>query len=397
MNFDEFLDDITSNDELKLLVVKKKTSALTADEHLATKFHEINEFISANGNEPKPDMANVTEYMLHQRLNSIRSNELHCDALREHDVHSLLPDKFSASEPVQIIEEPKTIDDLMSNDPLGLLNNDSLGIFKMKNVPKSIDMPSKIASRKRCKDFEKFESLFKSCHADLDSDEKEQVKFTGEQQIQKGQFFVLHGVMCYVVDMEERVKKNGKVNAKLHLIFENGTESNMLLRSLATELYKDETGRRIMPKSENALDNMLGISDDDQTSGYIYILQSLSKNEEIKSIKNLYKIGYSRGSVEKRIANAANEPTYLMAPVHIVASFQCFNLNTQKFENLLHTFFGSACLDIEIVDGQGKPCRPREWFSAPIKAIEMAIILLINKEIVSYRFDVSSGEVIEKD
>lgn len=202
--------------------------------------------------------------------------------------------------------------------------------------------------------------------------------------------------MCYVADMEDRVKKNGKVNAKLHLIFENGTESNMLLRSLATELYKDETGRRVMPKAENALDSMLGIKDDDQASGYIYILRSLSESPDIKALKNLYKIGYASTSVEKRIANAKNEPTYLMASVQHVSSYKCFNMNAQKFENLLHTFFGKACLDIEVADADGKLCRPREWFIAPLKAIEMAIQLMINQEIVDYRYDIESQQVIER-
>jgi len=349
-------------------------------------------------------MANVPEFMLNQRLNAIRDNAEQCAALNDFDSHGLLP-----AAPLPEVAEPegeyavepepkeiKSLDDIFSDDALGLLDDGAESIFTMKHVPKSIDMPSKIAKRKRCKDFEQYEDLFKACHADLKSGEREQHKFTGEQQIKQGQFFVLHGVMCFVADMKERVKKNGKVNAKLHLIFENGTESNMLLRSLATELYKDETGRRILSKSENALNEMLGIKEVDQATGYIYILQSLSSNPDISSIQNLYKIGYSTTSVAKRIANASKEPTYLMAPVYHVSSYKCFNLNTQKFENLLHTFFGKACLDIEVADSDAKLCKPREWFIAPLKAIEMAIQLLINGEIVNYRYDLASEEIVER-
>lgn len=404
MELDEFLDFATANDKLGLLTVKAKISTPTADEHLVAKFNEINEFITANGREPEADMANVPEFMLNQRLNAIRDNVEQCSALKQLDSHGLLP-----SVPLQELADPaaeyavvheskeiESIDDIFSDDALGLLDDGAQSIFKMKHVPKSIDMPGKIAKRKRCKDFEQYEDLFKTCYADLKSGEREQHKFTGEQQIRQGQFFVLHGVICYVADMEDRVKKNGKVNAKLHLIFENGTESNMLLRSLATELYKDETGRRVMPKSENALDEMLGIKEDDQASGFIYILQSLSSNPEISSIKNLYKIGYATTSVEKRIANASKEPTYLMANVNHVSSYKCFNMNAQKFENLLHTFFGKACLDIEVADSDGKLCKPREWFIAPLKAIEMAIQLMINGEIVSYRYDLVSEEIVER-
>lgn len=405
MDLDEFLDFVSANDEMGLLKTKTKTNAPTADEHLLAKFNEINEFVAANNREPEADIANVPEFMLHQRLNAIRFNAEQSAALSEFDTHGLLPSppilEVAESEAdYQVDREPREIeslDDIFSDDALGLLDDGDDSIFKMKHVPSGIEMPNKIATRKRCKDFDQYEKLFKACHVDLKSGEREQHKFTGEQQIQQGQFFILNGVMCYVADMEERVKKNGKVNAKLHLIFENGTESDMLLRSLATELYKDEAGRRILPKAEDALDGMLGINDDDQASGYIYILQSLSTNPNIKGIQNLYKIGYATTSVEKRIANAENEPTYLMAPVHHVSSYKCFNMNTQKFENLLHTFFGSACLDIEVADADGKVCKPREWFIAPLEAIEMAIQLLINREIVYYRFDTTVGEVVPRD
>lgn len=407
MELDEFLDFVSANDELGLLKVKAKTSVPTADEHLLSKFKEINDFVLANGREPLADMANVPEFMLHQRLSSIRNNANQCVSLNPFDIHGLLPAPsllevaepsagYAVSEPAPESKEINSLDDIFSDDALGLLDDGPDSIFKINHVPKTINMPDKVARRKRCKDFEQFEPLFKQCHQDIKTGEKIQHPFTGEQQIQKGQFFILNGVMCYVSDMGKREKKNGKINAKLHLIFENGTESDMLLRSLATELYKDETGRRVLPKNDDALDEMLGIKGDDQATGYIYILKSLSTNSEIKSIKDLYKIGYATSSVEKRIANAEKEPTYLMAPVHHVSSYKCFNMNTQKFENLLHTFFGKACLDIQVADNDGKLCKPREWFIAPLKAIEMAIQLLINGEIVHYRYDLVSERVIER-
>lgn len=392
MELDEFLDFVSANDELGLLKVKAKTSAPTADEHLLAKFTEINDFISANNREPQADMANVPEFMLHQRLSAIRANEEQYEALRPCDIHNVLPElvlqvaepkaKYQVEPEVEEPAEINSLDDIFSDDALGLLDSDEDSIFTMRHVPKSMDMPDKMARRKRCEDFDQYEALFKACHADLTAGEREQHQFTGEQQIQKGQFFILHGVMCYVADMGEREKKNGKVNARLHLIFENGTESDMLLRSLATELYKDETGRRILAKAEDALDSMMGIAEDDQATGYIYILQSLSTNPDIRVINNLYKIGYATNSVEKRIANAEKEPTYLMAKVHHLSSYKCFNMNAQKFENLLHTFFGKACLDIEVADSNGKMCKPREWFVAPLKAVEMAIQLLINLSLI---------------
>ena len=409
MELDEFLDFVSENDELGLLAVKVKTSAPTADEHLLAKFNEINEFVSLNGKEPTADMSDISEFMLSQRLNAIRINAEQCAALSEFDVHGLLPvnpvDQVADdaaecrvdAEPEPEPKEIESLDDIFSDDALGLLDDDADSIFTIKNIPIEKEMPDKFSKRKKCKNFDEYKSLFVQCHSDLETGERVTQRFSGEQQIQAGQFFILHGVMCYVVSVGEREKKNGKVNARLHLIFENGTESDMFLRSLATELYKEETGRRILPKSEYAVDGMLGIKEEDQATGHIYILKSISNNPDISSIKNLYKIGYATTSVEKRIANAEKEPTYLMAPVHHVSSYVCYNMNAQKFENLLHTFFGSACLDIEVADINGRLCKPREWFIAPLASIEMAIQLLINGEIIHYKYDLDSEEVVERD
>ena len=400
MNIDEWLDFVEGDDELGLLKEKAKAKKPTADETLVNGFNEICDFVTANGKEPTENRANVSELMLFKRLSSIRGNDKQSHALIDFDIHGLLPITQQVAEPSAEykVEQRKieSIDDIFDDDDLGLLDDDADSIFTIRNVPKTIDMPSRVAKRKRCKDFEKYEPLFKQCHDELKDGEREALQFTGEQQIQKGQYFILHGIMCYVSDMGEREKKNGKINARLHLIFENGTESDMLLRSLATELYKDETGRRVMPKLASSIDELAGITEDDQATGYIYILQSLSENLDIKDEVDLYKIGYSTTSIEKRIANAAKEPTYLMAPVKIVAGYQCYNMNAQKFENLIHTFFGKACLDIEIADERGQLCRPREWFIAPLKSIEMAIQLLINGEIVHYRYDKAQQDVVER-
>jgi len=249
---EDWLKDIISSDEMGILKTKPKSSAPTADDHLLTKFKQVNDFFDKHNREPKANRGNPIELMRSKSLESIRANEQHCRALEDHDVHNLLPR----------YEEPKveSIDDVLADDMLGILGQPEDSIFTLKHVKKTLNMPSRVAKRKKCEDFEEYEPLFKQCHDDLKTGEKEAVQFTGEQQIQKGMFFILHGVTCYVSDMEERTKTKGKVNARLHLIFENGTESDMLLRSLATELYKDETGRRILDKSDKALDELLNIT-----------------------------------------------------------------------------------------------------------------------------------------
>ena len=381
---------ILDDDDLGLLNIKPKRSSITVDERLLQSFQQINDFYRQHGKEPESNPSNILEFQLFNRLKGLRASKEKCEALQEVDEFHLL----TFIEP----EKPITsVADIFSDDSFGLLDDEAESIFDLKHVPKSpMEMPEKIAQRKRCKDFDQFEHLFKQCHAELTSGVREARQFTGEQQIKPGHFFVLHGVMVYVSEVGEKEVKNGKVNARLRCIFENGTESNMLLRSLATELYKDETGRRILDHHEKALEALEQIQAEDEKTGYLYVLQSLSQEADIASIQNLYKIGYSTVPVQERIKNAAEEPTYLMAPVKVVEVFECYNLNPQKFELLLHTFFGKACLNVDVFDKTGKRFSPREWFVAPLHIIEAAANMLINGEIVNYRYDPDSTGIVER-
>jgi hypothetical protein len=136
------------------------------------------------------------------------------------------------------------------------------------------------------------------------------------------------------------------------------------------------------------------VTDEDKEAGFIYILKSKSTKREIKEIQNLYKIGYSTVAVEERIKNASQEPTYLMADVHIVMTYKCFNMNPQKLEQLLHNFFGKACLNIDVFDKEGNRHTPREWFIAPLDVIEQAAHLIVSGEIINYRYDSENEEIV---
>lgn len=389
MELDDWLSFVSDDDELGITKVKAKSKAPTADEYLIAKFQEINDFFRANKRLPESNMVNISELMLFKRLESIRGNDKQCHALVDFDEFNLLPLTHEVSEfaepKAQYKPKPKvinSIDDIFDDDDFGLLGEAEDSIFKIKHVKKSLTMPKTVARREKCENFDEYEGLFKECHAKIRAGYLEFTKFVGEQQIQKGEFFVLNGVMCYVSEMGEREKKGGKVNARLHLIFENGTESNMLLRSLATELYKDESGRRVIPSEVD-----FELNEDDKSTGFIYVLSSESQDPRIKSIPNLFKIGYATTPVAKRIANASKEPTYLMAPVNVVAEYECYNMNTQKFENLIHNVFKDVCLDVEIADLSGNMCKPREWFSVPIEQVNTVVELIATGQIVNYRYN----------
>ena len=371
------LDEILADDPLGLLnEPKARTKALNEDDRLVSSFEEINDFIEKNGNEPQKS-TNMQERTLFSRLQGIRENPEKIAALKRYD-------RFNILQEIKI----NSIDDILNGDAFGLLgNDDSEDIFTLKNVPKNSDIvkPDYVATRKSCKDFVKYEPMFKEAQNDLKTGKRTLAKFENEQEIYEGEFYILKGVMVYVASKGYLVKKNGKTNARLHCIYENGTESDVLMRSLSRELYRD--GKRVSRHEDKLLENLQTIGKEDSKSGYIYILESLSTDEKISFIKNLYKIVYSTTDVKERIKNAVTEPTYLMAPVRIVSIYETYNMNTQKFEQLIHRFFGKACLNVDIFGNNGKRYTPREWFIAPLHVIEQAIEFIITGKIVNYRYD----------
>ena len=372
----EALRKLIEDDDLGLLDVKPtQSSAISAEERLIEKFYKISGFYQLHDREPKKDPLNMQEATLAMSLEGIRNSPESVKALASLDEYGLL-------QPPPV---PESIADIFEDDDLGILKDeDASEIFQLKHVPEKLDMPDYVAQREPCNDFERFEPLFKACQQDLRAGKRQLLQFANEQQIEQGHFFVLRGVMAYVAEVGEKENKGGKVNARLRCIFENGTESDMLLRSLARELYKD--GRRVTEHEDHLIQELNGVTEADNASGHIYVLKSLSQQVGIKDQPDLYKIGYSSGAIEDRIKNAADDPTYLMAPVQMVTSFECYNLNPQKLELILHKFFGHACLEVDVFDNKGKRHSPREWFIAPLPVIEEAIRLIMTGEIVNFRY-----------
>ena len=297
----------------------------------------------------------------------------------------------------------KSLEDIFNDDDLGLLDDGKDGdIFKIKHVPVQRAAADEVAKRKRCKDFDQFEHLFKNVHRELREGKRKLLPFNDKgYQLVEGNYYVLNGLLAYLADINftseaktvdgKRFRKDGRTRT----IFENGTESTMLYRSLAKALYKD--GRIVSETNEqensNFYTNFGGITEDDTSTGYIYILKSLSKDPRIQSLDHLYKIGFSTTKVEKRIANAKKEPTYLMADVEVIAEYQAFNINPQKFEYYLHAFFGESCLDLLVADKDGKNHQPKEWFIAPLEVIQQAVELLVNGQVMSYQYNKFKKEI----
>jgi Meiotically up-regulated gene 113 len=394
------LDDILAEeDELGLLKVKPSTSGIVTEaSRILQGFEEISTFVDKHGFAPgegaSERKASVAERALQMRLKAYRGKPEIISDLKPFDRHGLL--NILIEPPTT----PMTLEEILESDD-ELLASPAPNIFTMKHARPASARPDKVSGRKPCKEFSKFAPLFNEVVGELASGKRKSVKFAKEQEISAGNFFILNGVMAYIAEVGAPQIRNGKKNARLRVIFDNGTEGENLLRSLATELYKDPNGRRISDPESGPLfgseETTVKVDTKaDRVTGCIYVVRSLSPLPEIKKLEgNLFKIGFTTGKFEDRIRNAKDDPTFLLAPVHPVRTYATVDMNTNKFENLLHRIFTEAKLDIEIKDRFGKPVKPREWFLLPLDVIEQAIVKIIDGSIIQYRYDARRLEIVK--
>lgn len=395
------LDDIFNDDDSGLLNSKNKSlNNKTDEDRLIDSFEEINTFYEKNNREPST--GSMSEYNLLARLKGFRSDESKKKKLKPFDRFNLLG---------YVEMEKKTFDEILEEDNLGLLNTDAdISIFEFRHTPKQDKKAEAdfVAQRQPVpeKEFEKYETLFQQIHRELKEGKRKLLNFENiEKNLQIGNFYLLDGILLFLesADNQQKLRKLNsgdrlRADGRTVTIFENGTKSNMLFRSLGKAIQKN--GKLITKADGSYLNNFSEnsnlISEEDIQNGWIYVLKSKSTDLKIASTSNLYKIGFSTTDVAERIKNASNEATYLFANVEVVAKYRCYNLNTRHFENLLHRFFGECCLNIDVFDKSGNRFMPREWFIVPLNIIEQAIDLIISGNIIKYRFDYFNKEIILK-
>lgn len=353
-----------------------KSISQTPETRMQEKFEEINVFIDKNNRLPQQS-SNILESQLYYRLQDYNSDIKKQSVLKPFDRHNIL----------NIKEEDITSID---NNEINNLFDDDDDIFILKHVKSNAERQKTdfIAKRKPCKDFDNYEHLFKQCQSELKTGERQLAKFD-EEQIEEGRFFIVHGLMVYVnklfdIQKVQRSYENKK-DGRTHLIFENGTESNMRFRSLCKRLY--ENGFYVSRSKQEINSELNKMAEIKIPTGKVYVLKSLSKNEQLKNYNDIYKIGFTTTTVESRIKNAQNETAYLMAPVKIAAVFDTFDMNTQKFEDILHKFFSVCQVNIDVYDNNGTRHTAREWYQIPLTEIEKAVKLFDNGEIVNYKYD----------
>lgn len=375
--FDE-LSTLFESEDADMFKPKAKKHVATPDNRLIDSFGEITLFVREYGRLPSADADDMREAVLGTQLNAIRSDKQKTDKLEQYDELGLL----------ELDKAPESLDDLFTQDD-GLFGNDD--IFDISKLPRSAVEDKKVgdtAERQPVQDFGRYKPLFDAANAELQVGKKKLKKFYSVNEISLHGFYVTDGMMCYVESIGEAKPVFGRRKERLRVIYANGTESNIYLRTLSSQLYED-TGYSVVDVDSDTE------ADKDSAVGHIYILQSLSQDSKITTIANLYKIGVTNGSVANRIKNAATDPTYLMAPVKLVEDFRLTGeYNPQKVENLIHQIFGHAKVDLQIVAPGGGLYTPQEWYSVPLGAILEAVELIASGEIVDYHYDASSQKIV---
>lgn len=286
------------------------------------------------------------------------------------------------------------------DDPLLQLSEEEENLFDIPQDMRRVIAKKKadyVAQHKLCENFEDYKPLFEKVHQELREGKRSLAKINKTATLAEGRYYFVGGQMLLLEHIGERKKSSNFLpDARTRCIYENGTESDILLQTLRKNVVGDGYAiSELQEETDAQFFNNSDITIDDKVTGYIYVLSSLSENPDIKDEKNLYKIGFTTDSVEQRISNAENEPTYLMAPVKIEASYKVVNLNSQKFEDLVHQLLKHVQFQVTVYDEKGIEHQPQEWFVVPLPVVDVIIKKIMDGSIVGYTYN-PQMECLEK-
>jgi len=373
---------------------EKKGGRSVREERIIAGFQEIQRFRDQQGRDPQHgEDKDIFERLYAVRLDRLRGLDECRALLTPLDHQGLLAGAESGpAAPAEMLDDDELLAEL--EGAAGTAD-----ITELRHVRTTADKRAaeEIANREPCDDFDRFKSLFQKVQQELDIGVRQTRPFELKAEIRPGAWFIVGGQKAYVADMGEIfTNAQGRTDARLRVIFDNGTESNLLMRSLQRALHKDEAGRRISDPNAGPLFSEES-AEGDLASGTIYVLRSKSDHPVVAQHRDvLHKIGVTGGDVGKRIAAAKLDPTFLMADVEIVATYQLFNINRTKLENIIHRVFDPARLDIEIKDRFGNPIVPREWFLVPVFVVNEAVERIKDGSITECVYDPKTAQLVRR-
>ncbi|MFN9749296.1 MAG: GIY-YIG nuclease family protein [Burkholderiales bacterium] len=388
------LDDLAA-ELADFALPEKKGGCPASEERIIAGFEEIQRFTEKHGRAPQ----HGEDLDIFERLYAVRLDRLRvlpdCRALLD----SLDHQGLLAASPEFASPFEKTIDiDDLAAELAGESGADGITILRHVRTSAEKRAAEEIADRKPCEDFEIFRPLFERVQTEVKTGLRQSQPIeAGRRGIEAGDFFVLNGITLYVAEVGGPLKTTaGEVDRRLRVIFSNGTESNLLLRSLQRAFYNDPAARRLVSPESGQLSFGGEFEADDVESGTIYVLRSLSNHPYVAQHREIiHKVGVTGGKVETRIANAENEATYLLAKVEVVATYKLAGINRARMETLFHRLFAPARLNITIHDRFGHSVQPEEWFLVPLFIIDEVVTRIKEGSITGYIYETQAAKLVK--
>lgn len=389
------LDDLAA--ELAEFAPPEKKSGRSAiEERVIAGFEEIQRFVDKHGRLPQHgEDRDIFERLYAVRLDRLRSLVEWHALLKPLDHQGLLagiPAEDSGDEAIDIDKLASELADVAGDNDITVLRH-----VRSSDEKRAAE---EIERREKCIDFDRYVHLFEAVRRDLENKVRSTRSFQSQgkamEAIQQGGFYVVNGQIAYVAEVgEEFITNYDRRDSRLRVIFDNGTESRILLRSFQRALHRDETARIITEPDVGPLFSD-HLEEDDIESGTIYVLRSLSDHPYVAQHRDIiHKIGVTGGKVETRIANAEHDATYLLAKVEVVATYKLAGINRTRLENLFHRLFAPARLNITIKDRFGRPVQPEEWFLVPLFVIDEAVARIKDGSITGYVYDPKAAKLVK--
>jgi hypothetical protein len=391
------LDELAA--ELSEFAAPEKAGGRPAsEERVIAGFEEIQRFVEKHGRTPQHgEDRDIFERLYAVRLDRLRAL-VDCRALLAPlDHQRLLSVEAMAAEPSDSIDVYKLAAELA-----GAPGSDDINVLRHVRPSAEKRAAEEIGQRKPSEDFEAYKPLFERVQREI----KDGIRQTHAvhkldeiklNEIQQGEFFIVGGQLAYVADVGDEIRTQyERRDSRLRVIYDNGTEAEVLQRSFQRALYRDEAARLVTNPSAGPLFSDQP-SEDDQESGTIYVVRSRSELPLVAAHRDvLHKIGVTgRSNVASRFSSAKDDATFLLADVEVVATYDLYNINRVKLENVIHRVFDPARLDIEIKDRFGKPVVPREWFLVPLFVVDEAVKRIIDRSITQYVYDPQTVRLVK--
>lgn len=385
--FYETLDELIANKDDLFVPEVKKTPSKADDQ--ARLFLEVLAFRERHGRAPEASARAPEEMRLGVRLDAFRNDPDKVAVLKHLDQYDLLAQAAPLAD-----EIPASLDDLIAADD-DLLSTPDDHIFQFRETPEpQLKAASDtIAERVSCKDFERFAPIFDEFIADIASGVRGTVPTSSTYQIAAGDMFIIDGQLAYIAEVGAWQLRGENKDARLRVIYDNGTESDHLLRSFGKALYRAENSRRVLSPEAGPLFGGQELP----VTGRIYVARTKSRDPALAELRDhIVKIGSTTGRAADRIATAAEDPTFLRAEAEVLAEYDTRGVHPRKIEGLLHRFFAGACINVSLPDRFGKSVDPREWFFVTPEAVEQAVRLIGTKNLHLYSYEVSEDRIVPR-